>query len=36
MAREHGLIVDVAGFERLMAEQRARARAAQKKSKFYG
>src|SRR5437660_516132 len=30
MARERGLTVDVAGFERLMEEQRARARAAQK------
>ncbi len=31
MARERGLTVDVAGFEKLMNEQRARARAAQKK-----
>ncbi len=31
MARERGLTVDVAGFEKLMEEQRARARAAQKK-----
>jgi alanyl-tRNA synthetase len=31
MARERGLTVDKAGFEKLMAEQRARARAAQKK-----
>jgi alanyl-tRNA synthetase len=31
MARERGLTVDVAGFERLMEEQRARARRAQKK-----
>ena len=31
MARERGLTVDVAGFEKLMSEQRARARAAQKK-----
>ncbi len=31
MARECGLKVDVDGFERLMAEQRARARAAQKR-----
>ncbi len=31
MARERGLSVDVAGFERLMDEQRARARKAQKK-----
>ncbi|MCC7377637.1 MAG: alanine--tRNA ligase [Verrucomicrobiales bacterium] len=31
MARERGLTVDVAGFDRLMEEQRARARAAQKK-----
>ena len=31
MARERGLTVDVAGFEKLMDEQRARARAAQKK-----
>ncbi len=31
MARERGLTVDKDGFEKLMAEQRARARAAQKK-----
>ena len=31
MARERGLSVDTAGFEKLMEEQRARARAAQKK-----
>ena len=31
MARERGLSVDTAGFEKLMAEQRTRARAAQKK-----
>ncbi len=31
MARERGLIVDKIGFEKLMEEQRARARAAQKK-----
>jgi alanyl-tRNA synthetase len=31
MAREHGLTVDVAGFNKLMEEQKARARAAQKK-----
>ncbi|HEY6111152.1 MAG TPA: alanine--tRNA ligase-related protein, partial [Chthoniobacterales bacterium] len=31
MARERGLTVDVAGFEKLMQEQRARAREAQKK-----
>ena len=31
MARERGLTVDTAGFEQLMEEQRARARAAQKK-----
>jgi len=31
MARERGLTVDVAGFNELMEEQRARARAAQKK-----
>ncbi|HPA16930.1 MAG TPA: alanine--tRNA ligase [Verrucomicrobiae bacterium] len=31
MAREQGLAVDVAGFDRLMADQRERARAAQKK-----
>jgi alanyl-tRNA synthetase len=32
MARERGLTVDVAGFEKLMEEQRSRARSAQKKS----
>ncbi len=32
MARERGLTVDTAGFETLMEEQRARARAAQKKT----
>ncbi|MCX6904505.1 MAG: alanine--tRNA ligase [Verrucomicrobia bacterium] len=32
MARERGLTVDVEGFNRLMEEQRARARAAQKKT----
>ena len=31
MARERGLTVDMAGFEKLMEEQRARARKAQKK-----
>ena len=31
MARERGLTVDVAGFEKLMDEQRERARKAQKK-----
>jgi alanyl-tRNA synthetase len=31
MAREHGLTVDVDGFNKLMDEQKARARAAQKK-----
>ena len=31
MARERGLAVDTAGFDKLMEEQRARARAAQKK-----
>src|SRR5438552_16863998 len=31
MARERGMAVDVAGFEKLMEEQRARARKAQKK-----
>ena len=31
MAREHGLSVDTAGFNKLMDEQRTRARAAQKK-----
>jgi alanyl-tRNA synthetase len=31
MARERGLTVDVAGFDKLMDEQKARARAAQKK-----
>jgi alanyl-tRNA synthetase len=34
MAREHGFTVDVSGFERLMEEQRARARASQKKQKI--
>jgi len=34
MARERGLTVDVAGFERLMDEQRDRARKAQKKEKI--
>ncbi|PYL27631.1 MAG: alanine--tRNA ligase, partial [Verrucomicrobia bacterium] len=34
MARERGLSVDVAGFEELMAQQRARGRAAQKKEKI--
>jgi alanyl-tRNA synthetase len=32
MARERGLTVDVAGFNKLMEEQKARARAAQKKT----
>ncbi len=32
MARERGLTVDTAGFEKLMEEQRTRARAAQKKT----
>ncbi len=32
MARERGLTVDTAGFDKLMEEQRARARAAQKKT----
>jgi len=32
MARERGLTVDTAGFERLMEEQRSRARSAQKKT----
>ncbi|HTJ00496.1 MAG TPA: alanine--tRNA ligase-related protein, partial [Dongiaceae bacterium] len=32
MAREHGLTVDVAGFNKLMEEQRERARKAQKKT----
>ena len=32
MARENGLIVDVAGFDRLMYEQKARGKAAQKKN----
>ncbi|HWV99689.1 MAG TPA: alanine--tRNA ligase [Candidatus Acidoferrum sp.] len=32
MARERGLVVDVAGFNKLMEEQKARARAAQKKT----
>jgi alanyl-tRNA synthetase len=34
MARERGLTVDVAGFEKLMDQQRTRARAAQKKEKI--
>jgi alanyl-tRNA synthetase len=34
MARERGLTVDVAGFEKLMEEQRSRARAAQKKARI--
>ena len=34
MARERGLSVDVAGFEKLMEEQRERARRAQKKEKI--
>jgi alanyl-tRNA synthetase len=34
MARERGLSVDVAGFEKLMGEQRERARKAQKKEKI--
>ncbi len=34
MARERGLTVDVAGFEKLMEEQRERARRAQKKEKI--
>ncbi len=34
MAREKGLAVDTAGFEKLMAEQRQRARAAQKTGSF--
>jgi len=34
MARERGLTVDVAGFEKLMEEQRSRARAAQKREKI--
>src|SRR6266481_5734498 len=34
MARERGLTVDVAGFEKLMEEQRTRARKAQKKEKI--
>jgi alanyl-tRNA synthetase/REP element-mobilizing transposase RayT len=34
MARERGLTVDVAGFERLMDEQRERARKAQKKDEI--
>ena len=33
MARERGLTVDVRGFEKLMDEQRERARKAQKKKK---
>jgi alanyl-tRNA synthetase len=35
MARERGLTVDVAGFERLMDEQRERARKAQKKEEIH-
>jgi alanyl-tRNA synthetase len=34
MARERGLMVDVAGFEKLMEEQRERARKAQKKEEI--
>jgi alanyl-tRNA synthetase/REP element-mobilizing transposase RayT len=34
MAREHGLTVDVVGFERLMEQQRERARKAQKKEEI--
>ena len=34
MARERGLTVDVAGFEKLMEEQRERARSAQKKEEI--
>lgn len=34
MARERGLTVDADGFERLMAEQKARARSAQKKDRI--
>jgi alanyl-tRNA synthetase len=34
MARERGLTIDVAGFERLMQEQRERARSAQKKEEI--
>ena len=34
MARERGLTVDVAGFERLMEQQRERARKAQKKEEI--
>src|SRR5207237_10778725 len=34
MARERGLTVDVASFEKLMEEQRERARSAQKKEKI--
>jgi alanyl-tRNA synthetase len=34
MARERGLTIDVAGFEKLMAEQRERARKGQKKEKI--
>src|SRR5205807_2327742 len=34
MARERGLAIDVAGFEKLMEQQRARARKAQKKEKI--
>ena len=35
MARERGLTVDVEGFNKLMEEQRARARAAQKKASHF-
>ena len=34
MARERGLTVDVAGFEKLMEQQRERARRAQKKEEI--
>ena len=34
MARERGLTVDVAGFEKLMEQQRERARKAQKKEEI--
>jgi alanyl-tRNA synthetase len=34
MARENGVEVDVAGFEKLMEEQRSRARAAQRKARI--
>jgi alanyl-tRNA synthetase len=34
MARERGFTIDIAGFERLMDEQRARARKAQKKQRI--